>query len=175
MLVPIGLASLPGLCRKPTEKPWSLHLSDQRRNVCKRLACEAIQLSILPYRAHCTLDAVVRTFYRLRVSRRSLLQWTTASEAEMRSNRGCRDHYELMWACTVLSLALAAWLAVVWLPALWSVGPVLLLWLLGPGIAWGALAALCPRRDPAQPARGEERRTLGTTNLALLRPLRRPA
>ncbi len=130
------IGGLPGLMRKPEETPWSLHLKDQGEAILSGLAREAIGLAILPYTVHCNLDATVRALYRLHVSRRKLLEWTTASDAEVRAGGGCRDHYEIMCASTVVSLAVAGVLAVLNPFALAAAGPVLLAWLLGPAIAW---------------------------------------
>ena len=42
---------------------------------------------VLPYAAQRHVDAIVRTLYRLCVSHRRLLEWTTASDAEARCPR----------------------------------------------------------------------------------------
>jgi cellobiose phosphorylase len=133
---PVLISALPGLIRRPEEKPWRLHLQDQGNALLGGLAREAVALGVLPYTVHCHLDAIARTLYRLRVSRRRLLEWTTAGDAEVRSAGGLRDHYEVMWACTVAALAMETVLAIV---APWALGfaaPVLLAWFAGPWIAW---------------------------------------
>jgi len=126
-----------GACflRKVEGKPWKLHVADETKTCFRALATEAVALCILPYTAHVHLDAIIRSLYRLYVSHRHLLEWTTASDAETRSQTGCRDHYERMWACTIASTGMAALLAIVHPATLWSAGPVLLAWLLGPAIA----------------------------------------
>jgi cellobiose phosphorylase len=133
---PSLLSCMPGLFRKPEEKPWTLHAKDQASGCLRSLGREAISLSILPYTVHCHLDAIARTLYRLHISRRRLLEWTTAGEAEVRSEGSCRDHYEVMWACTVASLGVAALLAILDPPALTLAAPVLLTWIAGPWLAW---------------------------------------
>ena len=127
-----------GLCilRKSEGKPWMLHLADEARSCLHGLAGEAISWCMLPYVAHVHLDAIARSLYRLYVSHRRLLEWTTASDAETRSEIGCRDHYERMWACTIASCGMAAFLSVAQPIALVGAGPVLIMWLLAPMIAW---------------------------------------
>lgn len=146
-LGPCLIRCLPGLLRKAREKPWLLHLRDQSRGVVRTLAREGLALAILPYRAHCHLDSIMRTLWRLHVSRTNLLEWTTASDAEARSTAGCRDHYEVMWAGTVVSLGLAAALAASEPAALFWAGPVLLAWLAAPWIAW---RLSLPQTSPAE-------------------------
>ena len=105
---PVLLTSVPGWIVKPQDKPWRLHLGDQAGSLARGCFREALALTILPYRSHCHLDAILRTLYRLHVSGRKLLQWTTARDVEDRSASGCREHYELMWASTVCGVTLAA-------------------------------------------------------------------
>jgi cyclic beta-1,2-glucan synthetase len=129
-------SSLPGFVFKPQEKPLFLHLKDQGTRLVKALSAEAIPLCVLPYIAERYMDAIVRTLYRLCVSKTRLLEWTTASDAEAGCPNNCGDHYAAMWFCPMVGLAALAMLAVVnpWtLP--WA-GPVLAAWLVGPLVAW---------------------------------------
>ena len=81
------VGALPGFLRKPKEKPWRLHVEDQGRTGLKALGAEAVSWSVLPHVAHSNLDAIVRTLHRLHISRRQLLEWTTASDSEARRRR----------------------------------------------------------------------------------------
>jgi len=149
-----------GVCflRKVEGKPWKLHLGDELKTCFRSLTAEEVSWCILPYLAHVHLDAIVRSLYRLHVSRRRLLEWTTASDVEARCQTSCRDHYERMWACTFAALGMAALLLIVRPAALISVGPVLLAWLLGPMIAW---LISRPAQDAPPRFTAEERLLLG--------------
>lgn len=129
-------ACLPGFVCKPQEKPWSLHLKDQGVRSLKMLSVEAFSLCVLPYTAQRHVDAVARTLYRLCVSHRRLLEWTTASDAESRCPRSCRDHYRAMWACMATAAVVTVVLGIVDPRALPRAGPMLLAWLAGPLLAW---------------------------------------
>ena len=130
------IASLRGLKRRSNEQPWRLHLRRWWATTAGRLARETIELAVLPYTVHCNLDAIVRALNRLCRTRRRLLEWVTADDAENRAKGSCRDHFELMWSCPVTSLGVAALLVVVHPPALLAALPLLALWLAGPAIAW---------------------------------------
>lgn len=132
-LVPTALA---GLWGKPEATPWRLHLRAQGQSFAKSLLREAVSLCFLPYTVHCHLDAMVRTLRRLYVSHRRLLEWTTSSDAEVRAQGNCRDHYEVMWACPATAQAVAAVLAIVAPWVLVPAAPLLLGWLFGPLLAW---------------------------------------
>ena len=86
---PASLAALAGVLRRPEGKPWRLHAADEARQYLRTCLAEAVGWCILPYTVYCYLDAIVRTLYRLGVSRSHLLEWTTASAAEA----GCRRSF----------------------------------------------------------------------------------
>jgi cyclic beta-1,2-glucan synthetase len=133
---PTLICGLPGFFRKPEEKPWVLQIRDHAETCARNLSGELIGLAILPYTVHCHVDAILRTLYRLAVSRQKLLEWTTASEAEICCEKDLRGHYRLMWACTAVAFGLPALLAIANPWALLFAAPVLLGWLAGPWIAW---------------------------------------
>jgi cyclic beta-1,2-glucan synthetase len=136
VLLPTIVSALPGLFMVPAETPLLLHTTVWFRDLRRALTQELFAISVLPYEAHWNLDAIGRTLYRVFVSHKRLLEWTTASDAERRATGGASDHYELMFACTVVSLGLLAVL-VLWAPAaLIAAAPFLILWLCGPAWAW---------------------------------------
>jgi hypothetical protein len=149
------LTTAHGLLAKPEEKPWRLHVRHQAVHGVRALLREAVTLAVLPYTAHCQLDAVLRTLYRMAISRTRLLEWTTASEAEQRAAAGGRDHYEVMCAATLASLGLGAILAIESPGGLAAAAPLVVAWLLGPLVAWW-LSQPAPDRLPAPTPREVE-------------------
>jgi cyclic beta-1,2-glucan synthetase len=106
------------------------------REVTRSLAASAWQLSQLAAQASMLADAMARALWRMGVSRRKLLEWTTAAtvQASARYSLGAfiRSHAGVSLLCLVLALA-----------ACWSpypvAGPALfLLWALSPFAAWWA-------------------------------------
>ena len=153
-------ACMAGLCflRKIEGKPWKRHVVDEAKTCLRAVAMEAVSWCILPYTAYYHLDAIVRALYRLHVSRRLLLEWTTASDAEARSQTSCREHYERMWTCTIAAVGMAALLLILQPVALAGAGPALVAWLLGPMIAWSVSQ---PSRSESPRFTDEERLRLG--------------
>jgi cyclic beta-1,2-glucan synthetase len=101
------------------------------------------------------IDAIVRTLYRLLVSRRHLLEWMTMSESACRSaGRSSRRRLAATSALAVALIAALGWVNPTSLP--WA-GPVLLLWALAPLIA-GWLGLPLAARDLAHPLTAEEKR-----------------
>ncbi|HET9930897.1 MAG TPA: glucoamylase family protein, partial [Polyangiaceae bacterium] len=96
-----------------------------------------LNVSFLVDQALLSLDAIGRTLYRLLVSRRLLLEWTTMSQASQRFRRGGSVEPRMWLAFGLAVAALVALLAVapgsvpLALPAvvLWGGAPFLALWL----------------------------------------------
>src|SRR5437764_7020970 len=63
----------------------------------------------LPHQAVVSADAIIRTFYRLFISHRNLLEWQTASQVERSHGVGSQlETWRKMWPVTALCLVLAA-------------------------------------------------------------------
>lgn len=111
------------------------------------------QLAFLPYQAWVNTDAILRTLYRVIVSRKNLLEWITAAEAE----KLAEDDYRSQFRPALLASAVIALLLVFFRPSgLWLYLPLLALWLSGPAIARRISS---PAREEATPG-GEDRSLL---------------
>lgn len=90
-----------------------------------------VMLAFLPHKAFVMLDAIVRTLTRLVVTRRNLLEWETAAEAESGTRK--KSAVETYLAVTPW-FALATGVAMAFLrpSALPVAAPFLILWLLAP-------------------------------------------
>lgn len=60
--------------------------------------------SFLPYQAYMMLDAIVRTLYRLFVSKKHMLQWETAADVEANSGKELSDYIRSMWVGSAISI-----------------------------------------------------------------------
>ncbi len=93
-------------------------------------------LAFLPHQTMVTLDAIVRTVFRLTVTRRKLLEWETAAQSEMdnRKKTPVDVYLDLTPALTIV-IAIALW---VFRPhSLLVASPILLLWLISrPATKW---------------------------------------
>ncbi|MGZ8203325.1 MAG: cyclic beta 1-2 glucan synthetase, partial [Burkholderiales bacterium] len=129
------LASLVELFRKADDVTVRQHLAGTTRSLRGHAAQAAFGLACLPYEAFYSLDAMLRSTLRVLVKRR-LLEWTTASEAESASRTGWAASYLTMWSAPATALAIGLTLAFARPAALAFAGPLLLLWLAAPAIAW---------------------------------------
>jgi len=96
-----------------------------------------LAIVFLAHEAVLALDAILRTFWRLGVSRRRLLEWTSAAHVAGAMDRGSPrvSAWAHMWQAPALSVALGLAITLVNPAALLPAIPLLLLWLLSPEIA----------------------------------------
>ena len=63
-----------------------------------------LNLAFLPHKAYVSIDAIIRTIYRMAVSKQNLLQWTTAEEAENKGKNDIISYFKLMGANIVTGI-----------------------------------------------------------------------
>lgn len=96
----------------------------------------ALRIIFIAHGAAMMTDAIVRSLYRTFVSRKLMLEWRTAAQAQSSAHTSIADYYKAMWAApalAVLSLALAA-VSSTGLPFIGI--PFALIWALSPAVAW---------------------------------------
>ena len=104
-----------------------------------KMAIEQVFLIIcfIPYQAYMMLDAIIRTLYRVIVSKKNLLEWQTAADVEVKLGKRLKDFIASMWIGSAVSL-LILFLA---FNSSMSIGflsiPSCILWFLSPLIAYG--------------------------------------
>ncbi|HEY4747582.1 MAG TPA: hypothetical protein VIH38_08450, partial [Steroidobacteraceae bacterium] len=90
---------------------------------------------LLAHQAWLMVDAIGRTLFRLLVTRRNLLQWVTAAQANLSSRLDLRGAYRHMSGG--VAIAVAAAILVEWLrpDAWWVAAPFVILWIASPAVA----------------------------------------
>ncbi len=121
-----------------------------------------ISLSVLPYEAILLLDAILTTLYRLFISRKRLLQWTTWAHSVRLFGRQKRVGvvWQRMWGAAVLGLGLVA--LVGWLrpAALLAAAPLAAAWICSPYLVFWLGRSLRPARKPFTEAQRQRLRLL---------------
>ncbi|MEO8170565.1 MAG: glucoamylase family protein, partial [Oxalobacteraceae bacterium] len=139
VLIPSVCTFLLNLARKPADLPFHQHFFVLLKSASKHFAPAALTLIFLPHAAWFHLDAILRTQWRMLVSRQHLLEWNPSSETSREASQsGNRlySYYRLMWIAPVLALACAAYLVAANPIALQAAAPILLLWWLSPLVAY---------------------------------------
>jgi cellobiose phosphorylase len=159
-MVVIGVFSIPPLIsltsdflNKQPDISWRQHLIILRREAGRHSGQILFNLACLPYEAYYSLDAIIRTHFRLFVTHRRLLEWSPSHDGESepgstadQKGNGLGASFGVMWAAPAASAA--AMLGIVFsdLVILIFASPVLLLWAASPAIAWWISRAPYPRR-----------------------------
>jgi cyclic beta-1,2-glucan synthetase len=148
-LVPILSAIVPRRARTTARS----HLHALAVDVRLALSLTALLLVFLAHQAWLMADAIGRTLYRLLVSRRRLLDWVTAEQAQVGPRLDLSGFTRLMGGGVALGGAAAIGAAWVGGEA-WPVAlPFALAWIVSPAIArWTSLSPLVAGRVPVSPA-----------------------
>jgi cyclic beta-1,2-glucan synthetase len=97
-----------------------------------RLQCQhwLLTLLLLPYQSLVIADAIARTLLRLYLTRRHLLEWTTAAHVQRSLGAARKRLWRELWPCPLLGSAAIAGTAVLQPGLLPLAGPLGLAWLL---------------------------------------------
>jgi cyclic beta-1,2-glucan synthetase len=135
LLIPALLPLCFGLLPARAGIHWRSHLGKLRDDLLLALLHGALNLTLLADQSWRMLDAISRSLFRLLISHRHLLEWTTAAQAAIRPRLKLLGFYYDMAGGTLIGLLLCAG-ALVWSPAIWPVLlPFSLLWLSAPALA----------------------------------------
>uniref|UniRef100_Q02AN2 Glycosyltransferase 36 n=1 Tax=Solibacter usitatus (strain Ellin6076) TaxID=234267 RepID=Q02AN2_SOLUE len=134
------------LIRKPKEVLWRQHLRSTLRSVSSHFAQAGFTLACLPYEAYFTLDAILRTLGRMVISRRGLLEWSVAGEADRNPRNSLLVSWKTMWIGPLLALATLVYLTMTRPTALLVAWPIWALWVMSPSFAWWISRAAVTRQ-----------------------------
>lgn len=122
-------------------------------------------IALLAHQAWLMGDAIIRTLFRLFISRRNLLQWTPAAQATIGREATTFAYYRWMWGAVLTGLAAPAaawvsgdqtWLLAAPFGALWIASPAIARWVSRPSTV---RAAAVPTAQDARALRLIARRT----------------
>ncbi len=144
LLLPPTLVALLDLVRKPRGLPMPQHLEQLGAIAGRQAARLVFQLAWLVHEAFYSLDAIIRSLWRMALSRRLLLQWRPSSEVERTGGHALASQPRGLWLGAALALSLGVLLVLFRPGSLVSALPVLGLWVLAPWLAW---RVGLPRKD----------------------------
>ena len=164
------ISLLLALVRPPLDRSWRAYYGAVGRDLVTSVQQVGLRLVFLAHQAWISVDAIVRTLWRMGVTRRHLLEWQTASLVERGTVESPGMLWRSMWPAPALAgvvLLLVGWRTVsgweangvpAWQIAL-AVLPLVLAWLVSPKVAQ-ALSRPAVRRDErlAPEARRKARR-----------------
>lgn len=91
-----------------------------------------IEFSVLPYKAWMSLNAIIKTIYRMKISHKHLLEWTTSEEAE-KNNKDELQGYYLKMSINLITGIFFIIIGILYFPIAIILG---IIWLVAPLICW---------------------------------------
>jgi len=136
LLIPSLVTSFMHLLRRSEDVQWRRHMIESAGLIGQNILQEGFTLACLPFEAYYSLEAMLRTLWRLKISRRRLLEWTSSVDVRYDRVPHLLAFYRMMITAPVLSVGTIVFLADFDPAVLITAGPLLMLWLFSPVIAW---------------------------------------
>ena len=135
VLLPLMAAAGWQLINKPEDITIHSHFVEVGTTVRNFLIRFIFGVAVLPYEAYENLDAILRTNWRMIISKKKLLQWTPSASSRTFHN-DVFSSYASMWIAPLLGIITTVILIYTNGSALYVASPILLLWMLAPALAW---------------------------------------
>jgi len=136
LFIPSAGSVILDMLRKPGDVLWRDHLSYMMRQAGRHSFQILFTIVCLPYEAVYSLDAILRTSWRMLVTHKRLLEWNPFSNQTHHATHGLAESCRSMWIAPVLSIAVLSYLLITCHNSLGAALPVLMLWFLSPVITW---------------------------------------
>ena len=165
--LPNLLKSFQALVFKSEHLRWSTHLPYVIGKELRTWIIDFLDLLLIPFTAYFYLKAILLTGWRLLVSRRHMLEWQTASDADQTVNNHFSGIVGAMWIAPLAAVIIAAMMTIPKIPDIadslnwlryiplspsgpWRlgiIGTLLTGWFLSPVIAWWLSRPTVPARQ----------------------------
>ncbi|HEY9048917.1 MAG TPA: glucoamylase family protein [Ohtaekwangia sp.] len=136
IIAPAILASLWSVVNKPSEVLLRHHLLNALRNTYRTVLQATFTIVCLPYEACISADAIMRTGWRMFISRKKLLEWNPSGFVLHNHKENLAEVYIRMFIAPLLSLGILCALIKIRPEALAIAAPFLILWMLAPATVW---------------------------------------
>jgi cyclic beta-1,2-glucan synthetase len=130
-LIPLGVRLVPRL----TDFTSRSYFSAARKDIRQSLSMLALRLAFWSDNAWVMSDAIGRALYRMTITHRHLLEWTTTAQSKSGALSSTRDFYRRMSGGVLLCAAIALVLVASSHGIPWVAAPFLLAWACAPAIA----------------------------------------
>ena len=145
-LIPPVLAAILDLFQKPEDVLPEQHVATALRTAGRHVLQTVLTIAFLPYEAFVSVDAIVRTIWRMAVTQTRLLEWSPSSLPDLDRRTDLVAYGRTMWIGPVLATAAVVYLTLSEPGALDVAMPILILWFTSPAIGW-LISQPITRRD----------------------------
>jgi hypothetical protein len=144
ILIPPIIISVVYILQKPEDVILLQHLKAAEQMVVRQLYQAAFFLISLPYEAYYSTAAILRTCWRLMISKKRLLEWNSAPRDESHNRFNLPGAFRIMWISPIVAILIAICLLFFNPKTLAMVWPIIGLWFAFPVIAWWISKPLLP-------------------------------
>ena len=159
MFVSLILGVLRGILPTSMDNSVMGHIQSVLTTIGSSTADMVLRLTFLAHGTFYSIDAIVRTLYRLFISRRKLLEWRTSAATKLTPDT-LTYYVFLMWPASIIGIVMMLIPMTLRAPGVWVSLPFGIAWVLSPLIAWlvSRSAALQDSLDVRQSDKGDLRR-----------------
>jgi len=152
-LAVIGIISIPTLItavvsifQKPQDTILIQHIRATQHTIFRQLYQVAFTLMSLPYEAYFNLDAILRTCWRLIISKKRLLEWNSQASNEHHCKSKLLESFRTIWISPIIAILSAVYLLIFFPASLALAWPIIGLWFVFPAISWWISQPLVPHK-----------------------------
>ena len=147
ILIPTIIISIVNILKKPADMLWHQHLATSLSSAGMLLAQAAFTLMTLPFEAFFSLDAIIRTLWRLLISHKRLLEWNPSNLIGRNNHITLSGSFRTMWISPAIAIftIICFEYSKIALPV-FSL-PILFLWAASPAITWWISSPLERRKE----------------------------
>ena len=120
----------------PRGIPWTSYFWSVWGDFQTKTEQAGVSLTLLVHQAYLQIHAIVVTFYRKLISKKRLLEWVTAAQAESGGDNDLRAFWRFMWPSEAVVLCIGVLVAAIRPASFELATPFLSLWAVAPLIAY---------------------------------------
>lgn len=136
ILLPSAIKMLWDIIAKPDDIGLYPHIVYTAKNAANTFFLQCLNIIFLPYEAWMNTDAVVRTAWRIFISKHRLLEWNPYGNTLRSSPKTISQYFKVMWLTPVFALAVMGWLIYTDQPQVVAALLLVTFWLISPAIAY---------------------------------------
>ena len=136
IIFPILIMSALNIFQKQRNVILSHHLTSVAQKTGNDLIQVLFTLACLPYEAYFNTDAVLRTLWRMLISRKRLLEWNPSENTNKNLRNDITGYFRTMWFAPIFAAALSIAIFFSRPSILILAAPFLIIWFISPAVAW---------------------------------------
>ncbi|SDC94064.1 GH36-type glycosyl hydrolase domain-containing protein [Williamwhitmania taraxaci] len=144
ILIPTLITSVFQIFQKPKDVLLIQHFNAIKQAIIRQLFQAAFILVSLPFEAFYSMDALLRTCWRLLISKKRLLEWKSADSNDRQKGNQLYESFRTIWVSPIIAILSATYLSIFQPLTLAMVWPIIGLWFVFPAIAWWISKPLVP-------------------------------